>query len=68
MLNTNKAITVRYFNIHVDTERDNLNVVLNAILDSIGFTQIFIVQPTTVAYCSKRRVEGRSFSSEAPFL
>jgi len=39
VLNTDKAIIVGDFNIHVDTECDNLSVAFKTILDSIGFAQ-----------------------------
>lgn len=40
MVNTDKIVIVGDFNIHVDTQDDNLNSGFNAILHSIGFTQI----------------------------
>ncbi|KAM4565025.1 uncharacterized protein V3H82_014125 [Fundulus diaphanus] len=39
VINTNKVIIVGDFNIHVDTECDNLSVAFKTILDSIGFAQ-----------------------------
>nr|XP_054587113.1 uncharacterized protein LOC129152559 [Nothobranchius furzeri] len=39
VLNTDKVIVVGDFNIHVDIEKDCLNVAFSNILDSIGFTQ-----------------------------